>query len=180
MNKWSIPTKYKGIKYRSKLEASWAKFFDTHRMKFAYEPEGFNFDGVLYLPDFWLPEIKTIVEVKGVLEETDREKLLSLAVHAAPRGIMVILAEAPAGENYKLIYPSPQTFQNDEAPYIYEEFEEVSLCRCANCRRWYFRENLMGWQCTACGFYDGDRTFDLVHHKINSTWSYDPCPDCGA
>ncbi len=37
-----IETKYKGCRFRSRLEARWAVFFDTLGLKWWYEPEGFD------------------------------------------------------------------------------------------------------------------------------------------
>ena len=69
-----IQTKYKDCYFRSRLEARWAVFFDAMEIQWEYEKEGFILDdGTLYLPDFWLPESKTFVEVKpealSILEE---------------------------------------------------------------------------------------------------------------
>lgn len=50
----AIETHYMGFKFRSRLEARWAVFFQSLGIKWDYEPEGFNLDGVLYLPDFKL------------------------------------------------------------------------------------------------------------------------------
>jgi hypothetical protein len=44
----SIPTNYKGVEYRSRLEARWAAFFDLIGWQHTYEP----FDGNGYIPDF--------------------------------------------------------------------------------------------------------------------------------
>ena len=51
----AIETRYKGYRFRSRLEARWAVFFDALGIKWEYEPEGFDFDGERYLPDFFLP-----------------------------------------------------------------------------------------------------------------------------
>jgi hypothetical protein len=52
----AIETQYKGYRFRSRLEARWAVFFDALGTKWEYEPEGFKLsDGTRYLPDFWLP-----------------------------------------------------------------------------------------------------------------------------
>ena len=52
----AIETEYRGYKFRSRLEARWAVFFDALGIKWEYEPEGFEFkDGTKYLPDFYLP-----------------------------------------------------------------------------------------------------------------------------
>ncbi len=51
-----IETIYNGHLFRSRLEARWAVFFDRLGIVWEYEYEGFNLDGVKYLPDFWLPD----------------------------------------------------------------------------------------------------------------------------
>ncbi len=42
----AIDTEYNGYRFRSRLEARWAVFFDTLGMPYMYEPEGFDLDGV--------------------------------------------------------------------------------------------------------------------------------------
>ena len=37
-----IETVYKGDRFRSRLEARWAVFFDAARIKWEYEPEGYD------------------------------------------------------------------------------------------------------------------------------------------
>lgn len=51
----AIETVYNGYRFRSRLEARWAVFFDAMGIEYRYEPEGFDLDGIWYLPDFWLP-----------------------------------------------------------------------------------------------------------------------------
>lgn len=48
----AIQTSYKGYKFRSRLEARWAVFFDALGLDWQYEVEGFDLGGVYYLPDF--------------------------------------------------------------------------------------------------------------------------------
>ena len=51
----AIETVYKGYRFRSRLEARWAVFFDALGVKWEYEPQGFELeDGTRYLPDFWI------------------------------------------------------------------------------------------------------------------------------
>ena len=54
-----IETEYQGVKFRSRLEARWAVFFDRLGVKWLYEPEGFELPSGRYLPDFYLPLIGT-------------------------------------------------------------------------------------------------------------------------
>jgi hypothetical protein len=73
----AIETTYKGYRFRSRLEARWAVFFDTLGIPWKYENEGYEkevdtVDGIKnlrYLPDFFLPcrwgKGGMFVEVKG-------------------------------------------------------------------------------------------------------------------
>jgi len=66
----AIDTVYGGYRFRSRLEARWAVFFDAVGLPFVYEKEGFLLDGgVKYLPDFWLPSLRLWVEIKPHLED---------------------------------------------------------------------------------------------------------------
>lgn len=70
-----IETRYKGYRFRSRLEARWAVFFDAMGLEWEYEPEGFDFrefpynfgDNLpkLYLPDFKINGLNWYVEVKA-------------------------------------------------------------------------------------------------------------------
>ena len=59
-----IETVYNGYRFRSRLEARWAVFFDVLGVKYEYEKEGYDLDGEWYLPDFYLPTWDTWLEVK--------------------------------------------------------------------------------------------------------------------
>jgi len=61
----AIETRYAGHRFRSRLEARWAVFFDTLGEPWEYEKEGFELPSGRYLPDFWLPNQECWFEVKG-------------------------------------------------------------------------------------------------------------------
>lgn len=62
----AIPTRYKGILFRSKLEATYAKYFDFIGLEWQFEIQGFKLsNGSCYLPDFYIPSADAWVEVKG-------------------------------------------------------------------------------------------------------------------
>lgn len=50
-----IETLYKGYRFRSRLEARWAVFFDAIAVEWEYEKQGYDLNGRWYLPDFWVP-----------------------------------------------------------------------------------------------------------------------------
>jgi len=68
-------TFYNGCHFRSRLEAKWAVFFDALGIRYQYEKEGYlikeyyDHKTWTYLPDFYLPDFKTWVEVKGSLAD---------------------------------------------------------------------------------------------------------------
>jgi hypothetical protein len=78
----AIDTIYSGYKFRSRLEATWAVFYDYLGIKYEYEKEGYDLgDGLWYLPDFWLPELNMWIEVKpekpNAVEEQKAKRLVS-------------------------------------------------------------------------------------------------------
>lgn len=69
----AIETSYAGCRFRSRLEARWAVFFDALNIRWEYEPQGFyvGLVGRAYLPDFYLVDHNLWVEVKGSVAAID-------------------------------------------------------------------------------------------------------------
>jgi len=63
----AIETSYNGYKFRSRLEARWARFFDVAGIKYQHEPEGYWVSNIPYLPDFLLLEHDVFLEIKPPL-----------------------------------------------------------------------------------------------------------------
>ncbi len=88
----AIETEYRGFKFRSRLEARWAVFFDSCLIDWKYEPEGFESwigpqeQKICYLPDFYLPVSNTWVEVKGSDDAllADADKLTAMLDFGSP------------------------------------------------------------------------------------------------
>lgn len=85
-----IETEYAGYKFRSRLEARWAVFFDACGVDWEYEPQGYTLqDGTKYLPDFLLHGVEMglsygkknerakdlYIEVKGRITDVARKKI---------------------------------------------------------------------------------------------------------
>jgi hypothetical protein len=96
-----IETSYAGCRFRSRLEARWAVAFDHLRIRWEYEPQGFECEGRLtdwagstrfpYLPDFWLPDFSTYVEVKAAMSESELVRLCDAAADLSEAGTPVLL-----------------------------------------------------------------------------------------
>jgi len=98
----AISTSYKGYRFRSRLEARWAVFFDALGLEWEYEVEGFNLDnGLNYLPDFFLPNIvgrKAWIEVKPDIpypDEVDVAKVIAFQKTIFPEALIFIAAKDP-------------------------------------------------------------------------------------
>lgn len=127
----AIETEYRGWKFRSRLEARWAVFFDIAGIPFEYEPEGFAFDGVAYLPDFWLPKQQAWIEIKPTTGALDNGLLMSFVMaHPAghPLWALVGTPEPP---------PEWGGFEDDRhecfMPHGWDN--NYQFCICPNCGR---------------------------------------------
>ncbi len=86
----AIPTKHDGITFRSRLEARWAVFFSGAGLRWQYEAEGFQLPSGWYLPDFWLPDIETWIEIKpNTPTEEEAGKCAELAITTGKRTILL-------------------------------------------------------------------------------------------
>ncbi len=97
-----IETIYKGYKFRSRLEARWAVFFDKMEIEFQYEPEGFKLKSGWYLPDFWLPQVKMWAEVKQN-EFNEREYCLAYDLSELTGRPCLMLVSEPDFKPYKSV-----------------------------------------------------------------------------
>lgn len=148
----AIQTLYRGYKFRSRLEARWAVFFDALNIKYLYEPEGFQFDdGTMYLPDFYLPDSDSFFEVKGIMSQIDRGKINKL-VYALNRPVTIgydDLEFETCMNNFGKFLPPKNTWTG-------------WLCKCKKCKKIFFMNNEGAWSCHCCGFYDGNNGFDVL------------------
>lgn len=90
----SLPTYYKGITFRSRLEARWAIILDEMGIDWEYEVEAYKIERTHfcdefpkefnYLPDFYLPKYGAFLEIKGALGLEEYWKILKIA-HAFTR-----------------------------------------------------------------------------------------------
>ena len=99
-----IETIYRGYRFRSRLEARWAVFFDSLGVKYEYEPEGFKLpDGSMYLPDFRVmchasrgqdcEPFPLYIEVKGVMDEASAKNIKAFSWYNAFEGINLDLPD---------------------------------------------------------------------------------------
>lgn len=143
----AIPTTYKGTRFRSKLEARYASALDRYEVEWVYEVEGYEYGGIRYLPDFYLPEMNTLLEVKGPMipgieKPTNLRRLIESGVVAEvdwwnPE-VLILLGDAKGNVN------------------IAGDKERAPLAKCRECSRYFFFAESRSFKCRLCGAHDGD------------------------
>ena len=153
-----IRTQYRGVWFRSKLEAQWAKFFDSVGIDWAYEPEGYTFhDGTQYLPDFYLPESDSYFEVKGVMTEKDMHKIKML-IHES-------------GKPVSIGYPNGRFMSCDNLDDSFRLTDSAWLVRCDACKKPAFFGTHGSWRCRCCRKHSGFLILMGNTEKDREFWS---------
>lgn len=125
----ALPTEYAGFTFRSRTEARWAVFFDAMDVKWEYERQGFDLDGVHYLPDFWLPALETWVEIKGQAPTSEEREKCQWLAEASDRRVLVFWSEPTPAE---VLMEHPE---NDQG-HVFDSFGmDYShwWCECPHC-----------------------------------------------
>jgi hypothetical protein len=105
----AIETSYQGYRFRSRLEARWAVFFDAVGLNFEYEKEGFDLgDPGYYLPDFYLSSLDTWVEIKPNGGEKDRAVIAKCHTLAVGVQKPVLLIAGSPGYSWNEYYHYPE------------------------------------------------------------------------
>jgi len=118
-----IETHYKGYRFRSRLEARWAVFFDAMGFDWVYEPEGFVLkDGTWYLPDFQIERpYGPYVEVKPYqLSTEERRKAESFSNHKA----IILAVGEPRPIGYEILEPDDEPNYGGCIAFLYHDGEK--------------------------------------------------------
>lgn len=156
----SYPTIYRGVRYRSRLEARWAAFFDLLGWRHQYEP----FDLKGWIPDFLIRgHNEVLVEVKpiGNIEQFERPKVLNALVQSYRYGTELLVVGHTifsSDESDGMIGPAIGWLgefieNNASGPIEAYWFAKAILNRNQN---WGFFHALASYKDRITGAYDGD------------------------
>lgn len=166
----AIPTTYANVRFRSRLEAKWAAFFDHMLWPWEYEP--IDLDG--YIPDFVLPfePGPLLVEVKPAFKMQD-----------------MTMAESKidvSGWEHEAIVVGARLFSGEEMGEgvclgsMRERWSEIELSgwtwcdgfffTCLECGKRSLAHSLMTWNSRTCGHYDGNSHIDMDPAPAVAAW----------
>lgn len=161
----SIETAYAGYRFRSRLEARWAIFFDALEIPWLYEEQGYslNHGRVWYLPDFRLPDYNVFVEIKpdvSVITERDKAAYCALSVESGMEVLVFVGSEVgPKTGAYAF-------FEQDGQP-CYDGPVVWSVCpNCCGPKRTHYGlakpEQMLCLNCREVTPFDTLRKYDLL------------------
>lgn len=155
-----IPTTYRGVRFRSRLEAKWACFFDLMGWRWEYEP--FDADG--YIPDFvLLGDDPVLVEVKPAISLSD---LVGPVEHARRRvgdtwtrdilglGLTPFIQDGTYWHGSCVLGLLDEAALDEEG--IWHEMGEAIWNECGHCGLVSFRHDAGWFKSRICGHHDGD------------------------
>jgi hypothetical protein len=176
----AIETQYKGFRFRSRLEARWAVFFDHLSVRWEYESEGFNLKNAFYLPDFHIPPQSRTAGASWWLEiKPDNESAKDTRIFELGRMVGEPAATWPPSTNVAMLIgqiPGPEWWGNSgEIPgYSEGEFHaEVPgdspylwcICPCGKCIGLQFDGRGARIPCT-CRTEGNDKEFSYSHPEL--------------
>jgi len=159
-----IETQHNGILFRSRLEARWALFMDTVGVKYNYEPEAYNLDGVFYTPDFWLPKVGVFVEIKpAAATNEEKEKAHRLATFTGKNLVFFCSQPELPGlgepEDHSLcVFPNG----GEDFPYWW--------CECPKCHRVGIEYSGLGDR-IACGCGNRPKAYTFDSPRFKAAYS---------
>lgn len=114
----AIETVYDGYRFRSRIEAKWATFFNALGIKYEYEKETYDLGKTLYLPDFWLPEHGCWVEVKGAFPSPGDVEKAALLADETETGVFIFFGTIPYPDrSFKSSEPVEVSLEGDKSAW---------------------------------------------------------------
>jgi len=150
-----IATTYKGVQFRSRLEAAWAAFFDELRLPWEYEP--LDLDG--YIPDFLIKFATRplLVEIKPAREDFEIARL-KLDASGWSKDAVIL---TDASTRFVGDFLEQEGLPEDALGM----WDRAVLASCLECRGFTIVSEAGRWDCRTCGA--GNRAL---------WWAYNPNP----
>jgi len=153
----AIPTRYNDTLFRSLLEARYAKALDNYGIEWVYEIQGYEYGGIRYLPDFYLPSMNMLLEIKGP----------SIPGIEKPINLMKLIE---SGHNVKANWWNPEILilicDAKGNMILAGEDEKAVLAKCRECHKYFLLIETRSFRCRLCGAYDGDHHLEALIDQL--------------
>lgn len=174
----AIPTRYRGIEYRSRLEARWAAFFDQLSWQHTYEP--FDLEG--YIPDFLIHgERPLLVEVKPAATVEDYRApipKINRALSGSDHKDLVIVGINPITQT---LIPDVIRFCLSAAGVVTDdelnEWDVALWFHCVKCKKTNIHSCLGSYAGRPCGHHDGDHHIRYIDPQVINHYWANACND---
>ena len=169
-----IPTNYRGVRFRSRLEARWAALFDLLGWKWEYEP----IDLAGYIPDFILDfrPGPVLVEVKPAFTVPELIGAAAEKVDHSGWGSTNVNDALIVGAMWDPWGPEPPQGGYPTAGAVRQQIEgnhdwdEALWHQCLGCGGPSIHHASQGWFCTVCGAYDGNAFLVEEGGAVEALW----------
>lgn len=174
----AIETRYKGLTFRSRLEATWAAFFDLWGWEGLWKYEPIDLNG--YIPDFimdfpWAPlliEVKPAVALKELWDHADK-----IEKSGWKHDALIVGAGLFRGEDNDWQQVSGLLSQKDF--WDVEQPQDIGWCwgngivfRCLRCGLPSVHHADHSWNCYICGAYEGNAHIGpLASNETGPLWA---------
>lgn len=140
--RFGVPTTYRGVRFRSRLEARYAAFFDELALPWRYEP--IDLEG--YIPDYLLDleQGPILFEVKGSLEDEAIAKA-KIEQSGWTGEAIVASGDLTSSRIGTLLESGTDGFEWGDADLFY----------CISCGQSSIHSGSGSWHCRRCGESDG-------------------------
>ena len=170
-----IETIYKGYRFRSRLEARWATFFDMMGLNWQYEVEGYDLgEKGYYLPDFFITSPQGYnfyyeTKPRGYINDGKLDLLIKLleANNNYENGNCVVISGSTligdpidvTTQNYPTICPRCGVIRPLGFEYGGDKYNDITSCGCQLCD---FKEGN--------GHYTAKEDLCLFNHEYHKGW----------
>lgn len=170
-----ITTRYRGVEYRSRLEAKWAWFFDSIGWRFEYEP----FDAAGYIPDFvvlgddpFLVEVKpaaNLTDLAGPLDHARKRTLDQWSHDIIAVGVSPFLGTGTYWPQFTVL-----GLLDAAEDWGAGSHDEALWNECGKCGQQSFRAADGWFKSRICGHHDGDHYVNdpLDFRELEAKWRY--------
>lgn len=163
-NARSYPTLYNGSRFRSRLEARWAAFFDLVGWRWTYEP----FDVTGYIPDFAIHGPASLLVEVGpceFLSEFSEKAEKPLATFGRERTVLILGIDPLILQQGRPDLLPIAGYLTNDGEDGWEQTAPARWSRCQKCDRIGIYHELGAFRLRPCGHWSGNNHLGVIDER---------------